>query len=374
MKCNLLSRFASLFRKCSILVSIPLLVATAFANQPQLPNFDKRAPKAAQTNVAKKAAMDGIRAKVKDAKLRENEVVGGLSFVGSTHEFLTDKNGRGKLVRDAVADSIPDNDAHKPAKAFVKEHRLLFGFGPEALDAAKVKKDYVTKAGNFRTVIWQQDIDDIPVFEGVFKAHWTDDGKLINVSSRFVPDVAKAANKIANRKAIQATPTIGAKQAIVLAAKNIGDIIGADQLTELAQPIGNHKQQKFRGGQVLNNVQTHLTWLPMDDSTVQLCWEVMLVSRARGEGFNVLVDAQTGEVLVRHGLTEYISSAQYNVFTGDSPSPFSPGWSAPSTNQPPIVSRSLVSVSALSTIGSPNGWINDGDNTTSGNNVNAHLD
>ena len=52
---------------------------------------------------------------------------------------------------------------------------------------------------------------------------------------------------------------------------------------------------------------------------------VVFTSRARGEMFRVLVDAETGEAQVRHGLTEYISDASYRVFTSDSPTPMSPG-------------------------------------------------
>jgi uncharacterized repeat protein (TIGR01451 family) len=62
------------------------------------------------------------------------------------------------------------------------------------------------------------------------------------------------------------------------------------------------------------------------------------------------------------------------VFTSDSPTPFSPAFSAPSTNQPPLVPRALVTLSAISTNASPLGWINDGENQTRGNNVDAHTD
>jgi hypothetical protein len=376
MKCNLLSRFTPVLRKVAAVAVLPFLTATAFAaaHHEPLPNYDKRAGKVAQPNAARKAAMAKVAKKVQTAKVSEDPLIGGPAHVASTTEFLTGKNGRGKAVSAAVADSIPDNDAHKPAKAFVKEHSAMFGFGPEALDAAKVNKDYMTKVGNFRTVIWQQHIDDIPVFNAIFKAHWTADGELINVGTKFVPDLAKASTKVNNRKGLQANPPVSAKEAIVIAAKNIGDVLTTADITENDQPTGNAKNQHFRGGKVLNEAEAHLTWLPMDDSTVQLCWEVMVVSRARGEGYEILVDAKTGEVLVRQCLTEYLTPVTYRVFTNESPTPMFTGWSSPITNQPPLVARSLVTLSALSTDASPNGWINDGDNTTIGNNVDAHLD
>ncbi|MBI3879372.1 MAG: M36 family metallopeptidase, partial [Verrucomicrobia bacterium] len=83
---------------------------------------------------------------------------------------------------------------------------------------------------------------------------------------------------------------------------------------------------------------------------------------------------ETGGVLLRHCLTAYLSDATYNVFTNDSPTPFSPGWPTPNTNQPPQVSRTLVTLPALNTNASPEGWIPDGSNETRGNNVDAHLD
>src|SRR5205814_3348350 len=107
---------------------------------------------------------------------------------------------------------------------------------------------------------------------------------------------------------------------------------------------------------------------------MRLCWEVILTSRSRGEMFRVLIDADTGEPLVRHCLTDYLSEATYRVYTGDSPSPLSPGHAAPSTLQPPLVPRSLFTITALDTNASPNGWLNDGDNETRGNNVDAHSD
>src|SRR5204863_2045096 len=75
-----------------------------------------------------------------------------------------------------------------------------------------------------------------------------------------------------------------------------------------------------------------------------------------------------------HSLTDYISDASYRVFTSDSPSPFSPGNATPVATQPPLVPRTLVTIAALNTNASPNGWIDDGVNETIGNNVDAHTD
>src|SRR5205814_4424249 len=62
------------------------------------------------------------------------------------------------------------------------------------------------------------------------------------------------------------------------------------------------------------------------------------------------------------------------VYTSDSPSPFSPGWSTISSNQPPFIKRDSVTIDALDATASPNGWSADTDNTTTGNNVDAFVD
>src|SRR5207237_1319294 len=95
----------------------------------------------------------------------------------------------------------------------------------------------------------------------------------------------------------------------------------------------------------------------------------------------VLVDARTGEVLVRTSLTADISNASYQVYADgtsfkpfDSPTPMSPGLATPDSTQPPTVNRNVVTLPALDTTASPNGWIDDGGTATFGNNVDAHLD
>jgi hypothetical protein len=257
-------------------------------------------------------------------------------------------------------------------KAFVDEHRGLFGHGAEAFAAAKLQRSEIH--GRLRTTVWQQQLDGIPVFEAIFKAHSTVDGELVNLSSGFVPDLAKAAAKgTPGRAARLANPTITAPKAVALAAKSVGEGIAVANIVASEAPAGAGKKQHFRAPKLLG-VSTEYLWLPLDDETLRLCWQVQLVSKARGEMFLVVVDAEAGEVVIRRGLTNYLTDASYRVFTSDSPSPFSPGHSTQLDLQPTAVARTLVTTPALNTTASPNGWIDDGGNETRGNNVDAHLD
>jgi hypothetical protein len=338
-----------------------------------LADFDKRRPV-----VAEQAERERVKA---EAKVRErvpgtriDRSPGRLApkFIGSTRGLLTGAEGEGGAVPATRARGFAKSDPHRVVKAFVEEHRALFGHGAEALTAARAKRDY-TQNGS-RTTVWQQELEGIAVFEAVLQAHATPRGELVNIGSSFVPDLAKAVGKGApNHAARIAAPAVSAAQAVALAAQNAGEEVSAAQVMASEAAAGPERKQHFRAPRILD-VSAEYAWLPVDDETLRLCWQVVFMSKARGEMFKVLVDAETGEAMVRQGLTNYISDASYRVFTSDSPSPFSPGHPTPLATQPPTVSRTLLTTPALDTTASPNGWIDDGINETRGNNVDAHTD
>lgn len=339
-----------------------VLAATAFhePQQPQLPNFDRRPANHVVQAERAKAAAD-LKHQVHRAEVEFHPITGSVKQVGSTERFLTaPKKG---------------NDPYGPTKSFLDSNRVLFGHGSEVLATAPVKREFVTEHNQMRTVVWEQQVDGIAVFEGLLISHTSRNGELVNVSSHFLRDAAKAADSSnKNRAALAANPTISAQEALAIAAENVGEVSDKNEVTAVAAAAGANKQQKLKSAVLLGEADIHLVWLPTSDATMTLCWEATFTSRKRGEMFKSVVDAQTGEVVVRHCLTQYISPATYRVYTSDSPSPLSPGYSTPVTNQPPLVSRSLVTLSAISTTASPNGWIDDGQNQTLGNNVDAHTD
>ncbi len=289
--------------------------------------------------------------------------------------LLTGAEGQGSAIPSATLAGVPADDPHRVTKAFLRQHSRLFGFGPEALDQARIKREFITPHNGLKTVVWEQQVEGIPVFEGVLISHTTKRGGLVNLSSRFVRDATQAAARGAPNRYAQVAPAISAVQAIALAARNLGEDAKAETVTAVTEPApGPEKSQKFKAAILLGESEAKLAWLPVDGDRLRLCWDVILTSRTRGEMFRVLVDAQSGEVRVRHCLTQYISDASYNIFPGDSPSPFSPGYSTPQSAQPPLLSRTLVTLPALNTNASPLGWINDGGNETRGNNVDAHTD
>ena len=331
-----------------------------------LPNLDKRI--AAPVAVEKQQAAAHLRALAPDGTVTFDPLTSSAAHVTATRGFLSGPAGQGRAIGAAALNAFDKNDPHRTTKAFLREHRTLFGHGPEALGGAKVKRDYTAAHNGLHTTVWQQEVDGLPVFEGLLISHVTARGELVSVSSRFAADTARQAQLGG------VLPAINAAEAAQRAGENLDVAVVAADITLLEKSPGVAQHHRFQISQLAGETTVEMVWLPMGDDKLRLCWEVILKPRTRGEVFRVLVDAVSGEVLLRRCLTDYLTNATYRVFTGDSPTPFSPGHPTPLSTQPAEVARPLVTLAALSTNASPSSWMDASVNETRGNNVDAHLD
>jgi len=113
----------------------------------------------------KQPGADRLQQMLPGAQFTVDRILHSPNHIASPHGFLSGPGGAGKAISDAVAQSIPAADPHHPIKAFLAEHASLFGHGPEALDNARIQRDYTTDHNRLRTTIWQQRLDEIDVFE-----------------------------------------------------------------------------------------------------------------------------------------------------------------------------------------------------------------
>lgn len=346
-------------------------------DRPLLPNLDIRTGAAdGKPTPAQFAAAAKLHHLIPLAKVDFDDITGSPKFITGGSGFLSGPTGVGKAVIGSSA-TLLASGTNGPIKAFVHRYRDLFGFSPAELDAAILQRNSTAAHNGVRTAIWNQQVSNIPVFQATLVAHTTRAGELISISSGFVPELETVLRKAGGRVSlvVGALP-VQAVQAVALAAQSVGENTTADQL-QVARAVtpGDAAQGQWFTGPGLNGgTKAALVWVPMGRSSLRLAWEVVLTSRSRAELFRVLVDAQRGTVLVRHCLTQYLTEATYRVYTNDSPSPFSPGWSSPNSTQPPLISRQLVTLPAINATASPEGWIPDGENETLGNNVDAHTD
>jgi uncharacterized repeat protein (TIGR01451 family) len=335
------------------------------------PDYDKRAP-AQQTDPAAQKALVDLKSQLSSAAVDFDGLLGTPKFARSQDGFLTGPNGEGRAVSAKSLQAISASDPDRGVKAFLNEHSSLYGHGAEALVAAKITRTSITPHNGLRTVVWQQQLDGIPVFESVLIGNTTKRGELVSLSSQFLPNLSAIADAgTPARATVQGAPPISATDAILRAAADLGETWDAAKVTATGQTAGD-------GYSVFTTPRkawARMVWLPLDRNRLRLGWEVMIDSHgAVPHRYTVLIDAQDGQSWLRRSLTHYISDATYNVYTSDSPSPFSPGWPTPNAAQPPLTNRVLVVTNALDVNASPAGWIPDGSNTTTGNNTDTFVD
>lgn len=326
----------------------------------------KTAPAAPALIAARNQSVSALSQQVPGVQVDFDKLLGSPKFVRSRDGFLTGSNGVGGGVSAVAGANAYLGESDRGLRLFLDEHSDLFGFKADELTSAQKVRDAVGKGNGLRTMVWEQQLGGVPIFEAKLVANLTGGGQLVSVASRFVPNLRSTASRSV------ATPTLSAEEAIVNAMGAMGEPLGAGETVVQGESSAGGSYSSF----AVRNRKAHarLVWLPMDRDNLRLAWELYLTSRVMGERFQVLVDATTGETLVCKNLTRFISDASYNVYTSDSPSPFSPGWPTPNAGQPPLVSRMLVTTNAFSVVASPNGWINDGDNETRGNNADTYLD
>src|SRR5712675_3243713 len=95
----------------------------------------------------------------------------GPKIILNRDGFLSGPDGSG--VSGASLAGIPANDPNRVIKGFLREHGKLFGHGPEALEQARLKREFVTAQNGLRTMVWEQQVDEVPVFDAVLIAHTT---------------------------------------------------------------------------------------------------------------------------------------------------------------------------------------------------------
>jgi len=319
-------------------------------------------------------AQERVKSLVPEVRIREDRILQRPIYV-TAPRFLSGPGGEGKGISPEQLNALPADDAHRPLKAFLNQHPNLFGHDARALDSARITRDSSTRNG-LRTTVWEQVLDGIPVFEGVVISHITGNGELVSVVSQFVPSPAEAANRgTPGRAQLVSSPRVSARGAVVRAAASI-DIELEEDAVSVAGPVqGSELLHTLRHSQLLGDNWANLVWVPLGEDALRLCWRVILTAGMPPARYLFLIDAQSGEIIVRRNMTVHATPATYNVFTSDSPSPMSPGHPTPQSAQPPLVERQLVSIGELSADASPDGWVSEVSNPrTTGNNADVYLD
>ncbi len=293
----------------------------------------------------------------------EDQFFGTPGFVRSTRSFLTGPAKEGP--RDAV-------------RAFVGDYRGLMEVSGDEVARARVAREYVTAHNGVTHLTFQQQIAGVDLFGCQLKANVAANGALVNISSTML-----------NRpEGDFATPAvvISDLEAIYAAAANVGVTL-TDIPAATGEGEGASLKRTWVGGAEVagdfglrpdETVVTELVYFPLTRDEIRPAWMVVTPVKGIGHTYDIVVDATDGTVLWRHNrlVSDTTQAMSFRVYSAaDNPQPLSPSRATPDGFQAPFVAREFVVVqpSDVSAF-SPNGWINDGNRETVGNNVDAHLD
>ncbi len=256
-------------------------------------------------------------------------------------------------------------------KDFLAAYPALNEGAAGEIDAARVERDFGTDHNGAHHFTFQQQIRGADLFDAEIRANITRNGELINLQNTMLPRPAGDF----------VTPGIkfDAKAAIIIAAANVGVRLSVDPVAATEPAAGNMKEVWANLPDLRSDekVVTKLIYFPLDRDTIHPAWHVIVPVTGVGHTYDVFVDAVDGSILRRHNwlVWDTTQPVTLRVYPSDGIAPGSPGNLTNTGFQFPVVPRQLLTfnpsdVSAFS----PNGWINDGNNATVGNNVNAHLD
>ncbi len=254
---------------------------------------------------------------------------------------------------------------------FVKQNSELIGIGDAQADNLIVTADYTNPNGYISFAHLEQLIDGVPVFRGEIKAGFTKSGEIIRVINNLAPGIESESlskNFAASADAVRAAyEHIGSKAPAELTrnenlSSDLKDVFGSDDWATTAEKM----------------------YFPTEPGVAVASWRVLVWQPANA--YYVIVDAETGAMLWRKNITEDQSqAATYDIYgnsnafidVADSPAPLSPGPLNPTLGQQGAIiersGRTLVGNEAPNTFNNL-GWINDGANTTDGNNLQAGID
>ncbi|HEX8424045.1 MAG TPA: M36 family metallopeptidase, partial [Pyrinomonadaceae bacterium] len=228
------------------------------------------------------------------------------------------------------------------ARGFLKQHGPLFALSDEGIAELKLNREDNDRGTTFLN--YTQTLDGIKVFEGDIKMAVNRNGEVLFVSEGF----------LVNGQQVRLSPTLDEAQGIARAFEHAGRKVNASFAETLARPSKGDTAAFANPLSASNEeVLSELNVLRVGNEA-RLAWHVY-ADIGPNEWYELLVDAHTGELLLRNNLYEH--QAQGTVYT----------------EAPDKGARQLVSFVGDTTINTAAGWMGTSTVTT-GNNVEAYLD
>lgn len=306
------------------------------------------------------AAQEKLAANAPGVRLVMGETLRAPESVMSTQgkKFLTrpSKQSHEKIVRD-----------------FLGANAAMYGLTSREVAQLKKIADYTNPAGNLSWVEMRQEINGRPVFQGEVRAALTQEGELVGTVSRLAPALSSVEASTVNPSDLKVN-RISAAQAVSKAAESIGITVDPGELV-VKESSADGNIVVFEPGPFADYIRVDLQYFPLEPGVITEAWSMVLWQES--PAFYIIVDAQEGgDLLWRKNITnDQTQTATYSVYNNDSPGPLSPSNASPGSGiQGASISRTTFTLISELPAFDNLGWMTDGVNTTTGNNVDAGLD
>jgi subtilase family serine protease len=179
------------------------------------------------------------------------------------------------------------------ARGFLKEHGDLFDLSETDLaDLVKVR-EYESHGEKIRHVLFEQQVDGIPVFDGLIGVHVDESGRVVFVSNGALADVRSSARG----------PRLAAEDAIRAAAADVRPELAIEPRLLLG-PSGRDRRAMFARGPLKREIDARLVYFPAHPRP-RLAWRMVLEPEGFPQAYDILVDAENGQVLYRRNRVHY---------------------------------------------------------------------
>lgn len=206
--------------------------------------------------------------------------------------------------RVARTDGFLTAPSRRPASRitldYLRGHADAFGLDAAVLESLSLRKEYVDVAGT-RHLSFIQQVNGVPVFGNGLRAHVARDGRLIQIDGSPLPELPRTVG-VATLPAAEAHRTA------------VADVSGDTRTTIARQDVAPSQPTVFGNGDAAQLVlfQTPGAVRGSSGGEVRLAWQTL----AMEEGHLHVIDARTGRVLLRRGLTADASGLAWTHHAG----------------------------------------------------------
>ncbi|MBS1870788.1 MAG: M36 family metallopeptidase [Actinobacteria bacterium] len=262
------------------------------------PQLDVRAGERATVPAGVRAARHALAERLGiEAHVATDPVGGGLRVLDRTNGFLSGPRA---------------GDAADVALAYVRAHAGVFGVDAQSLASLELMRR-TTSGDGVTHLTWVPVQDGVPAYDSALRVHVTRDGRVL----------AAAGPPLGGLALPTTTPRLTASQALAVARNDVG---AKAALPRAHTSAGPQRLTTFSDGDRASLVAFES---PSGD---RLAWRV-IAAGTDPYVFEVVVDAASGEILARHSLTDFASTADVLAYH--------PGAAAGGTQFPVDITRWL---------------------------------